>query len=183
MSLPRFFSDEAFVLKRTNYSEADRLLTIFTKNHGKLFAIAKGSRRSTSKKAPHIELFTLTKLHFMSNNNFLMVTQAETINNFLLLKTDLAPVRAAFHLNELIDQLLLEGESYPEVFNSFVILFKALNQNDLSSAHRQKLITNFQIEILNHLGFGQPEKLTTSSVYAYMEEVLDRRLKAAKSLL
>ena len=183
MQLPRNFSDEAFILRRTNYSESDRLLVIFTKNHGKLFAMAKGARKSVSKKAAHIELFTHTRLHFAASPKYVIVTQAETINDFLILKTDLAPVRAAFHLNEIIDQLLPEGEPFPKIFKAFVSLFKSLNEVNQTQGKRQRLITNFQLYILDLLGFGHPPTVNTTSVYAHIEEVIDRRLKAAKSLL
>lgn len=183
MALPRNFTDEALVLRRSNYSEADRLLTIFTKNHGKLFALAKGSRKAISRKAPHIELFTHTKLSFASSPHYLIITQAETIDSFLLLKTDLAPIRAAFHLNEIIDQLLPEQEPYPEIFAYLTGLFNDLNQPHIPTAQRQQLITDFQLTLLDKLGFGHPITITHASVYAHIEDILDHRLHAAKSLL
>ncbi len=182
MLLPRHFIDNAFILRRSNYSEADRLLTIFTKDHGKLFAVAKGSRRSTSRKAAHIDLFTHSKLHFASSPHYLIVTQAQTVDNFLHLKADLALVRAAFHLNEVIDQLLPEAEVYSQIFDSLTRLFQNLNQPLLHAATRQSLVTDFQIQILDHLGFGLPSTLKHVAIYNHIEEIIDHRLHAAKSL-
>ena len=53
----RLYRTEAIVLKRRDYGEADRLLTVFTPEHGKLVLLGKGGRKTQSRKAGHGELF------------------------------------------------------------------------------------------------------------------------------
>lgn len=62
MSRVRLFSTPAIVLRRADYGEADRLLTLLTPERGKLRVLAKGARKITSRKAGHIELFTQTQV-------------------------------------------------------------------------------------------------------------------------
>lgn len=56
------FVAQGIVLSRTDYGEADRILTFLTKDHGKITAIAKGVRRSKAKLAGSIELFSVSDL-------------------------------------------------------------------------------------------------------------------------
>ena len=55
--MPGSYKTEAIVLKRTNFGEADRLVTVFSQPRGKLVLLAKGIRRLTSRKKGHLELF------------------------------------------------------------------------------------------------------------------------------
>ena len=53
---------EAVVLRHTDWGEADRLLTLYTREQGKVRAVAKGARKINSRKAGHLEPFTRVKL-------------------------------------------------------------------------------------------------------------------------
>ncbi|MBE2222398.1 MAG: DNA repair protein RecO, partial [Anaerolineae bacterium] len=57
MPRERTLRTEAIVLKRHNFGEADRLLTLYTREFGKMKAIAKGARKPQSRKTGHVELF------------------------------------------------------------------------------------------------------------------------------
>src|SRR5689334_20572083 len=54
MAHPHVYSTEAICLRRTDFGEADRILTLFTPAYGKVRAIAKGVRRTTSRLAGHL---------------------------------------------------------------------------------------------------------------------------------
>ena len=60
MPRERVFRTEAIVLRRRDFGEADRLLTLYTPERGKISALAKGARKPTSRKAGHVELYTRT---------------------------------------------------------------------------------------------------------------------------
>ena len=54
----RLYRLQGIILRRRDLGEADRLLTVFTRDRGKLNLLAKGVRRAASRKAGHIEPFT-----------------------------------------------------------------------------------------------------------------------------
>lgn len=179
----RSFTDEGFVLKRFNYADADRMLTLFTKDHGKLSATAKGIRRLTSRKAPHLELFTHSRLYIVSAN-FPLVTEASTLTNYSDLKLNLNLTRAGFHLLEVLDKLLPEAEPLPRIFNSALDTLSSLNSLTTTNLdHRHLHLSQFYKHLLTHLGFGLPSKTTPTSIYAYLESVLDQKISSAKSYL
>ncbi|MFQ5886561.1 MAG: DNA repair protein RecO, partial [Anaerolineae bacterium] len=86
MQRERLYRAEAIVLRRMNLGEADRLLTLYTPEWGKIRVVAKGVRKPTSRKAGHLELFTHSRLLIAKGRSLDIVTQAETITPFLPLR-------------------------------------------------------------------------------------------------
>jgi len=88
--------------------DADRIITVFTPNYGKLELIAKGVRKTTSRKAGHIELFARTQLLLAHGRTFDLITQAELIDPHLPLREDMLRGSMAHYLCELADQFAQE---------------------------------------------------------------------------
>lgn len=63
------FNTQAIVLRRTNFGEADRIITFITPDHGKLTAIAKGVRKSRSKLAGALEVFCVSQIMVLPGKN------------------------------------------------------------------------------------------------------------------
>lgn len=95
---------EAIVLKRINYSEADRILTLLTPAHGKVGVIAKGSRRSKSKLAGGLELFSVSNITFIDGKSELKtVVSTQLVTHFGTIVTDINRTMAAYDCLKLID--------------------------------------------------------------------------------
>ncbi|MCB0216976.1 MAG: DNA repair protein RecO [Caldilineae bacterium] len=117
MSRERLYRSQAIVLRRQDYGEADRILTLYTREHGKVNAIAKGVRRITSRKSGHVELFTQGQLLLAKGRSLDVLTQADTIEPFAALREDLVRTTYAYHVAELVDRLTEEGSPSPAVFD------------------------------------------------------------------
>ena len=78
MATPRLYRADAIVLKRTDVGEADRIITLYTPHHGKLRAIAKGVRKTTSRLAGHLELFTSAHVQLARGRELEVITQSMT---------------------------------------------------------------------------------------------------------
>ena len=76
------YRDQAVVLRTQKLGEADRIITLFTKEHGRLRAVAKGVRRTKSKFGARLEPTSLVDLQLYAGKTFDIVTQAEAIENF-----------------------------------------------------------------------------------------------------
>ena len=83
MTEQRSFRVEAVVLRHANWGEADRILTLYTRERGKVRAIAKGIRRIRSRKAGHLEPFTRVTLQLAKGRDLFIITQAETLQAYL----------------------------------------------------------------------------------------------------
>ena len=81
---PRSFRTPALILKRRNFGESDRQVTLLTPHFGKFDAIAKGARKPASKKTGHVELFMKTDVLIAKGRSLDLITQAEMIEPYLL---------------------------------------------------------------------------------------------------
>ncbi|MEK6256423.1 MAG: DNA repair protein RecO, partial [Chloroflexota bacterium] len=99
---------EAIVLKHNDFGEADRLLTVYTRQRGKLRAIAKGVRKMHSRKGGHVEPFTEVSLQLATGRSMFIVSQAEAINSYVRLREELELVGYASYCVEMLDKFTYE---------------------------------------------------------------------------
>lgn len=112
-TLERSFRTEAVVLRHSDWGEADRMLVIFTREVGKVRAVAKGVRKVRSRKAGHLEPFTRAQLLLARGRDIFIVTQAETVDAYQPLREDLLLTGYASYVVELLDRFTYEeGENY-----------------------------------------------------------------------
>ncbi|MGI8523884.1 MAG: DNA repair protein RecO [Nocardioides sp.] len=76
------YRDEAIVLRTHKLGEADRIITLLTRQHGRVRAVAKGVRRTTSRWGSRLEPFTHVDLQLAEGRNLDVITQAETLDPF-----------------------------------------------------------------------------------------------------
>ena len=100
-----------------DFGEADRLLTLYTRDFGKLRAIAKGARKPQSRKTGHVELFMRTTFLLARGRELDIVTQAETVQAYDALRTDLVRTTYAAYIVELLDRLTPDEDRQPAVYD------------------------------------------------------------------
>jgi DNA repair protein RecO (recombination protein O) len=76
------YRDEAVVLRTHKLGEADRIITLLTRHHGRVRAVAKGVRRTSSRFGSRLEPFTHVDLQLAEGRNLDTITQAETLSPF-----------------------------------------------------------------------------------------------------
>lgn len=76
------YRDQAVVLRTQKLGEADRIITLFTRDHGRLRAVAKGVRRTKSRFGARLEPTSYVDLQLYTGKNLDTITQAESIENF-----------------------------------------------------------------------------------------------------
>ena len=150
MKLPRSFRVEAVVLRHSDWGEADRLLTLFTRQHGKLRAIAKGARRIRSRKAGHLEPFMHVTLQLARGHDLFIVTQADTLQAFLPIHDDLGKTSQAAYTIELLDRFTYEDET--ENIHIFQLLTKTLLRIEKED-EPWLAIRWYEIQLLDLLGY------------------------------
>ena len=168
MSRERLYRTEAIILRRSDFGEADRLLTFFTPHRGKLRAVAKGARKPTSRKSGHLELFCHTRLLLARGRNLDIVTQAETVEPFLPLREDLLRTTYAYYAAELVDRFLGDEDENRPVFDLLLSVFGWLGQaDDLALAARF-----FELRLLALVGY-QPQFFQCVSCQTQIEPAIN----------
>jgi DNA repair protein RecO (recombination protein O) len=173
------FKTEGIILKRINYGEADRILTVYTNHHGKIRAIAKGVRKLQSRKAGSLELFNHAILFLIKGKNLDLVTEAQTVHLFKSWRKSLIKVGLAYYFCELVDKLTPDNQPNQVVFE---LLRETLHK--IGSKENKILVREFEEKILHELGFGVPEVLrqTQGSLKVYIESIIEKKLNSPKIL-
>lgn len=120
------YRDEGIVLRTHKLGEADRIVSLLTRGHGKVRAVAKGVRKTKSRFGARLEPPTHLQLLFYEGRELDIVTQAETIDHFRAIRDDLDRLTRAVSMLEAADQLSLEGESNPALYQMLLGALRAL---------------------------------------------------------
>lgn len=145
----RGFKTEGIILKRRNFGEADRILTVFTPSKGKISVLAKGVRRIKSRRAGNVELLNRAVMYLHQSKGMPILTEAQTLASFQKIKEDLTLSTYAYHLIELVDKLTAENQENRILYEHLVEVLKRLERKP-----RQILIRAFEAKILSSLGFA-----------------------------
>lgn len=176
--MTKSFSGEGIVLKRANFGEADRLITIFTKEHGKLSVLAKGVRKITSKKRGSLEPGSRCRLFIIKTKSIDLLTQTEIIHTLTSSKTDLIRMTQIFQLLEIVDALTAEGEAHPEVYLTLTETLTSL----ATQGNKRKILLSAIKNIVHDLGFGPPANLSDIELKYYIEDLGNRSLRSKRFL-
>jgi DNA repair protein RecO (recombination protein O) len=152
MSRERTFRTEAIVLRRIDFGEADRLLTLFSREYGKITAVAKGARKPQTRKTGHVELFMRTQFLLAKGREMAIVTQAELVEAYPALRTDLVRTTYASYLVELLDRFTADEDPHIGKYNllSDALGWLATSENWLLAARV------YELRLLAMAGF-QPQ--------------------------
>lgn len=104
------------ILRRRNYHEADRILTVYTKNLGKVMVRARGVRKTTSKLGSHLELFNDVFLGLAEGKIWRVVCEAQTRRNFPTIRRSLKRISSAYYISELICLLVREEHRHEDIY-------------------------------------------------------------------
>lgn len=148
-SRARLYRTEAIVLRRQDFGEADKILTLYAPELGKARVLAKGVRKPKSRKSGHVELFTHTNLLIAKGRSLDIVTQAETIHSFMPIRRDLVRTSYAYYAAEILDRFTAEGEENSPLFDLLLsVMFWLSDADDLDLALRC-----FELRLLGYVGY------------------------------
>lgn len=177
----RVYSTHAIVLKRRNVGEADRVVTIFSKEYGRMRVVAKGVRRVHSRRAPSLEVFSHVSLVLHKGKAWDSISEATPIHAFPLLRGSLPRVSYAYYLCELVDAFLPERQEHRDVYALLLDALTALN--DTLELDPVAVSEHFALELLRSLGYlARDRSLPLDRIDPYIERIIEKRLHTPKIL-
>lgn len=166
MPTPRVYKTEGIVLRHTDFGEADRILTVITPHYGKLRAIAKGSRKITSRMASAADLMARAQFVLAGGRELDVVTQAETQERFDHLRDSLWHGSAAYTVAEAIDRSQEDREPHEEVYTLALETLRRLDADAIAwladpvpdnqagpAARGWATLRSFELTLLDILGY------------------------------
>src|SRR5207247_4294312 len=145
------YQADAIVLRRLDYGEADRILTLLTREHGKLAAIAKGSRKAKARISGSIELFTRSRMMLAKGRNLDVVAQAERQGDTRNISGDLRRTAYACLVAEVADKVLEDRHPVDDVFQ---LVAQTLDRLNAPARAARADAAWFWMRILDLLGYA-----------------------------
>ena len=146
--MPGIYKDEGIVLKTIKLGEADRIVTLFTRDNGKVRAVAKGIRKTKSRFGGRLEPFTKVALVVYRGRNLDTVTSADILSSFRAIREDYGRLTAAATLAEIVEKITPEDERSFDVY--------ALLNGGLEALHAygpSTVVPAFLVKLLSLSGY------------------------------
>ena len=160
--MPTYQAD-AIVLRRLDYGDADRILTLLTREHGKLAAIAKGARRSKARNGSSLDLFGRSRMMLAKGRNLDVVAQVERRGDVRHIAGDLRRTAYAGLVSEIADKVLEDRHPVDDVFELVACTLDRLNDVNRSArvdaawfVMRMLDILGYQPQLFDCAGCSQP---------------------------
>lgn len=145
---------DAVVLRTMRYGESSRIVTLLTREKGKVGTLAKGARRTKSRFGGALQpmAYVQVVLYFREQRGLQTLTEASYIETHSRVTQNLTHISVGLRLIELVSALLPEGEPNPSVFNLLVTTLRALDETE--EAFAPNLLPFFQLRLAIVLGFA-----------------------------
>lgn len=173
------YKTQGIIIKRNNFGEFDRLLTLYTSDFGKILVRAKSIRKNQSKLKGHLELFLQSHFLIAPGKNLDIITGAETIERFPELHQRLSCLATAYYLSEVIDKTMAGPEKDSQIWQLILSGFEKLNQKEPDI---KAIINDFEKKLLEFLGYGEAQKDACSFIEALLKERLNSKYFLQKAV-
>ncbi len=139
----------ALVVRGTDWSETSRISTLFTREFGKIRALAKGGRRLNSKFEIAFDLLNVVRVVFLKKTGGLeLLTEAQIVERFPHLRTNLPALYAGYYIAELLSEGTQDYDPHPALFDAAVETLRMLTE----SVPRR--VSAFELVWLRELGYS-----------------------------
>lgn len=170
---------EGIILSRKNIGEADRIVTVFTKEYGKMRLMAKGIRKTASRRAPYLEIFAHVRIVIHMGKGMESITEVTPVGAQDLLRNDLERISVAYFYCELINHLLPEKQEHRDVFVLLRDALDHLRTCEVDAIGGQSKM--FALTLLRSLGFLEHTRdLGGKELQTFIESITERRLRTPR---
>ncbi len=144
------YNTMGIVLRRVAFGETDNILTLYTRERGRVSAIAKGARKAISRLAGASDILACAYYSLSTGKSLEIVVQAEIRNSFPTLRKDLVRLAHGQYMAELLTHFVAEEDPHPELFTllrTSLLLLERIPDPDVASRW-------FELRLLEHLGYA-----------------------------
>jgi len=141
---------DAIVLKVIDFSESSCVVTLFTRDFGKISGLAKGARRPKSSFEAALDLLAVCRIVFLhkSSDALDLLTEAKLERRFRAATRDLSRLYAGYYVAELLIELTHEGDPHPDLYAAADAVLAALNDD----GEIRRCVLRFEMTALRLLG-------------------------------
>ena len=144
-----YFHSDALILKNSDYRESDKLVTVFSREKGKIRAVARGVKKPRSSLRACVQPFCHTHLFFNQGKGLDSLTQGKLLHFFPNCREDFSRLLDAIYLIELLDKTTMERAALPELFDTALEVLTVLDDQ----GENPLLMRFFEVHLLVELGY------------------------------
>jgi len=146
-----YLKTKGIVIREVNTGEADKILTVFTKSHGKISAAAKGARRPKSKLIGGSQFLCFSDFMFFKGKEMFLLNSCEVIEPFYEIRNDMVKLTYSAHMVDLISDIVQENQSSNRVLQLFLNSLHMLAKTD----RNPELISRiFEVRLMTVVGYA-----------------------------
>jgi DNA repair protein RecO len=165
-------NSKGFILKKKGLLNKDILFTIFTEEIGKVSAIAKGIKKITSRRAPHIQPGNLVEIELSHRGDTMYLQSSRLISAFSQIRESAEKTQFLFTYLFILDRILPEHQQeFPMYQNTQSFLFDMARNTDFSKENFTEHLNN----LLSTAGYSHGYK-TLSELIRIVEEVINEKV-------
>lgn len=146
--MPGLYKDEGIVLKTIKLGEADRIVTLYLREHGKVRAVAKGIRKTKSRFGARLEPFTQAQLLIYKGRNLDTITGADIVTSFDEIRCDYRRLTSGAALVEMVEKITPERE---RALSTYALLLAGLQA--LAADKGDTIVPAFLVKLLSLSGY------------------------------
>jgi DNA repair protein RecO (recombination protein O) len=162
---------EGFILKKRKLLEGDFLITLFTKQLGKLTTVAKGARKLISRRGPHLQTGNLINTILYKKHGRYYMQETALISAFSKIKSDELKINYQYLMIFIVDRLMPENQKEEEVYSHVKKFFIQLSESDFGVSDLEDYL-NILIKKLGYL----KNKQSLSELIETIENLIHERL-------
>jgi DNA repair protein RecO (recombination protein O) len=127
----KLLKTDGIVIKKVDHSEADRSLTLFTKNFGKININISGLRKSKKRHLNGADLLGISNFIFYKKDDYYILSSFELNETFFNLRKDFGKLNISFHILEILNSILVENETRVSLYKLLLNSFRFLDKNTI----------------------------------------------------
>ena len=157
-------STEAIVLKKMDVGEHDALYMLYTRDYGKMKAVAAGIKKEGAKLKGHLEPLSMSGVRFVSGKNREKLIAASLMNFWHGLRADEKKLAAAHYVASRIDQECMEGEKDDGLWGLITKNLFTLDTKDILEEELERFLHSFETDLRECLGYGGANGVSINEV-------------------
>lgn len=167
----KFIKTKGLIVKKVDFGEGDRIITVFSENFGKIDLLVKGIRKSKKRDQSSVDLLTLSNFTFYKKGDNFILNTIDPIEIFYDLKKDIEKLEISSYILSIINEIILPGERKKEFFQRLekALYFIVKNNNYTNFLLILKMMNwiikneGYRIDISGQKYFNISESVITDS--------------------
>ena len=132
-----FLKGKGIIIAKKDIEEADRYITIFMEDYGKVSTVIKGIRKSKKRDKTAVDILSLTDFQFYKKNENLVISSFSTVKGYIGIKSDINKINIAFYIFSVLNQILVENGRNRKIYE---VLEKTLDYLNTSNDERKNYL-------------------------------------------